>query len=81
MFEKVSRSLKYDSKFFFDHRHNIYMDTTVDHFTPLTLRVRGNNMAYLLDMCESPRMRKGSVKFLEEEKYSATNRRAKRATL
>ena len=43
MFEKVSRSLKYDSNFFFDHRHiYIYMDTTVDHFTPLALRVRGN---------------------------------------
>ena len=44
MFEKVSRSLKYESKFFFDHRHiyiYIYMDTTVDHFTPLVLRVRG----------------------------------------
>ena len=47
-FEKVSRSLKYDSNFFFDHRHiynyynNIYMDTTTDHFTPLALRVRGN---------------------------------------
>ena len=39
MFEKVSRSLKYDSNFFFDHGH---MDTTVDHFTPLALRVRGN---------------------------------------
>ena len=22
---------------------DIYMDTTVDHFTPLALRVRGNN--------------------------------------
>ena len=36
-FEKVSRSLKYDSNIFFDHRHiyiYIYMDTTVDHFTP-----------------------------------------------
>ena len=47
MFEKVSRSLKYDSNFFFDHRHiyiyiYIYMDTTTDHFTPLALRVRGN---------------------------------------
>ena len=38
----MSRSLKYDSNFFFDHGHiYIYMDTTVDHFTPLTLRVRG----------------------------------------
>ena len=47
MFEKVSRSLKYDSNFFFDHRHiyiYIYMDTTVDHFTPLALRVRGKNL-------------------------------------
>ena len=42
MFEKVSRSLKYDSNIFFVHRHiYIYMDTTVDHFTPLALRVRG----------------------------------------
>ena len=42
-FEKVSRSLKYDSNFFLDHRHiYIYMDTTTDHFTPLVLRVRGN---------------------------------------
>ena len=47
MFEKVSRSLKYDSNIFFDHRHiyiYIYMDTMVDHFTPLALRVRGNNI-------------------------------------
>ena len=45
MFEKVSRSLKYDSNFFFDHRHiYIYMDTTVDHFTPLALRVRGKKI-------------------------------------
>ena len=42
MFEKVSRSLKYDSNIFFDHKHiYIYMDTTVDHFTPLALRVWG----------------------------------------
>ena len=41
MFEKVSRSLKYDSKFFFVHKH---MDTTYDHFTPLALHVRGNNV-------------------------------------
>ena len=50
-FEKVSRSLKYDSNYFFDHRHiyiyiyiYIYMDTTIDHFTPLALRVRGNDL-------------------------------------
>ena len=36
MFEKVSRSLKYDSKFFF-------VDTTTDHFTPLAQCVRGKN--------------------------------------
>ena len=36
----VSRSLKYDSNFFFVHKH---MDTTTDHFTPLALRVRGNS--------------------------------------
>ena len=42
MFEKVSRSLKYDSNIFFVYKHiYIYMDTTVDHFTPLALRVRG----------------------------------------
>ena len=42
-FEKVSRSLKYDSNIFFDHRYiYIYMDTTTDHFTPLALHVRGN---------------------------------------
>ena len=47
MFEKVSRSLKYDSNIFLDHRHiYIYTDTTVDHFTPLALRVRGNNLYY-----------------------------------
>ena len=44
MFEKV---LKYDSNFFFVHKHiyniYIYMDTTTDHFTPLALRVRGKN--------------------------------------
>ena len=44
MFEKVSRSLKYDSNIFFDHKHiYVYMDTTTDHFTQLALRVRGNN--------------------------------------
>ena len=45
MFEKVSRSLKYDSNIFFVHKHiyiHIYVDTTTDHFTPLMLRVRGN---------------------------------------
>ena len=43
MFEKVSPSLKYDSNIFFIHKHiYIYMDTTVDHFTPLALHVRGN---------------------------------------
>ena len=41
MFEKVNRSLKYDSNIFFVHKH-IYMDTTTDHFTPLALRVWGN---------------------------------------
>ena len=46
MFEKVSRSLKYDSNIFFDHKH-IYMDTTTDHFTPLALRVRDKNIAIL----------------------------------
>ena len=46
MFEKVSRSLKYDSNIFFVHRHiYIYMDTTVDHFTPLAPRVRGKKCA------------------------------------
>ena len=44
MFEKVSRSLKYDSNTFFIHKHiYICMDTTTDHFTPLALRVRGND--------------------------------------
>ena len=42
MFEKVSRSLKYDSNIF--STTDIYMDTTVDHFTPLALRVRGNDV-------------------------------------
>ena len=46
MFEKVSRSLKYDSNFF--SSTYIYMDTTTDHFTPLALRVRGND-----DICHS----------------------------
>ena len=42
MFEKVSRSLKYDSNIFFVHKHiNIYMDTSPDHFTPLALCVWG----------------------------------------
>ena len=44
MFEKVSRSLKYDSIFFSTTDIYIYMDTTVDHFTPLALCVRGNNI-------------------------------------
>ena len=41
MFEKVSRSLEYDSNIFLST--DIYMDTTVDHFTPLALHVRGNS--------------------------------------
>ena len=42
MFEKVSRSVKYDSNIFFVHKRiYIYMDTTTDYFTPLALRVRG----------------------------------------
>ena len=47
MFEKVSRSLKYDSNIFSttDIYIYIYMDTTVDHFTPLALRVRGKKCA------------------------------------
>ena len=45
MFEKVSRSLKYDSKMFLVHKHIcIYMDTTTDQFTPLVLRVRGDDL-------------------------------------
>ena len=41
----MSRSLKYDSNIFFVHKHiNIYMDTNTDHFTPLVLRMRGNNI-------------------------------------
>ena len=40
MFDKVSRSLKYDSNIFFVHKH---MDTTTDHFTQLALHVRGND--------------------------------------
>ena len=53
MFEKVSRSLKYDSNIFFVHKHiytlyiYIYMVTTTDHFTPLALRVRGNYLIRL----------------------------------
>ena len=44
-FEKVSQSLKYDSNFFLVHKHiNTYMDTNLDHFTSLALRVRGNNL-------------------------------------
>ena len=39
MFEKVSRSLKYDSNFF--PTTNIYI---FDHFTPLALRVRGKKV-------------------------------------
>ena len=53
MFEKVSRSLKYDSNIFFVHKHiqYIYMDTTVDHFTPLALRVRGNKCSLVCRTC------------------------------
>ena len=39
MFEKVSQLLKYDSNFF---GPQTYMDTNTDHFTPLALRVQGN---------------------------------------
>ena len=52
MFEKVSRSLKYDSNIFSVHKHNIYniyyMDTTTNHFTPLALRVRGNKESLMV---------------------------------
>ena len=47
MFEKVSRSLKYDSNIFFVNKH---MDTTTDHFTPLALRVQGNYDSTILIM-------------------------------
>ena len=51
MFEKVSRSLKYDSNFFFVHKHiNIYMDTSPDHFTTLALRVRGKKLKNKLEL-------------------------------
>ena len=51
-FEKVSQSLKYDSKFFLVHKHiNIYMDTNPDHFTPLELRVRGKDAKAILKHC------------------------------
>ena len=54
MFEKVNRSLKYDSNFFFVHKHiYIYQDTTTDHFTPLALRVRGNDSVLLSIFGES----------------------------
>ena len=47
MFEKVSRSLKYDSKLFFCPQTYIYIyiyeDTKTNHFTPLALRVRGKD--------------------------------------
>ena len=42
MFEKVSRSLKYDSTFFGPQTY-IYEDTNTNHFTPLVLRVWGKN--------------------------------------
>ena len=49
MFEKVNRSLKYDSNIFFVHKHiYIYQDTTTDHFTPLALRVRGKNYIHYI---------------------------------
>ena len=49
MFEKVSRSLKYDLNFFFVHKHiNIYMDTSPDRFTLLALHVQGNYGMYFL---------------------------------
>ena len=52
MFEKVSRSLKYDSNFFIDHKHiYIYQDTKTNHFTPLALRVWGNNQTCIY-VCE-----------------------------
>ena len=46
MFEKVSRSLKVRFKYFFRPQTYIYiyMDTKVDLFTPLALRMQGNNM-------------------------------------
>ena len=47
MFEKVSRSLKYDSNFFCPQTY-IIMDTTTDHFALLTLRIRGNYIVRLM---------------------------------
>ena len=42
MFEKMSRSLKYDSMFFV-HKHIYTMDTSPDHITPcLHMHVEGN---------------------------------------
>ena len=42
MFEKVSRSLKYDSKKNLVHKHTYNMDTNTDYFNPLTLCMWGN---------------------------------------
>ena len=42
MFEKVSRSLNYDSIIFGPQTY-LYKDTNTDHFTPLTLRMWDNN--------------------------------------
>ena len=68
MFEKVSRSLKYDSNYFFRPQTYIYiyiyMDTTVDHFTPLALRVRGNNIDCICAAVEAPQSSKSSVFFI-----------------
>ena len=50
MFEKVSRSLKYDS-IFLVHKH-VYMDTNTDHFTPLVFRVRGNESIQVVGKSE-----------------------------
>ena len=38
MFEKVSQSLKYDSNFFFVHKH-VYLPTYGHHITPVIISV------------------------------------------
>ena len=48
MFEKVSRSLKYDlKKKFFGSTNTSYMDNNTDHFILLALHVQGKHFSNL----------------------------------
>ena len=64
MFEKVSQSLKYDLKNIFGLQTYIYKDTNTDHFTPLVLRVRGNDIHLDLQTLAKKKKKKSGISLI-----------------